>query len=167
MSPKRVRFIHSFETACFTRPFPCEGRPALCPLREPELIQDVFSGIQALAESTPRISEHLKSLHPEVDWRAIAGFRNVLVHDYLGINLERVWEIVSVHLPVLALQMEAIWPEAIRLEGCFASHAGPPLLIGRVKRSSTWELADFARPPRGIRVPPWRTPRGLQFGECP
>lgn len=44
--------------------------------------------------------------------RAIAGFRNVLVHDYLGINLDRVWEIVSVHLPVLGSQMEAIRREA-------------------------------------------------------
>ena len=43
---------------------------------------------------------------------AIAGFRNVLVHDYLGINLERVWEIVSHHLPVLRSQMEAIRLEA-------------------------------------------------------
>jgi len=81
--------------------------------RASELIQDaVLRNLQTLAESTQRISDHLKSLHPEVDWRAIAGFRNVLVHDYLGINLERVWEIVSVHLPVLESQMEAIRPEA-------------------------------------------------------
>ena len=74
-----------------------------------ELIQDaVLRNLQTLAESTQRISDELKALHPEVDWRAIAGFRNVLVHDYLGINLDRVWEIVSVHLPVLASQMEAI-----------------------------------------------------------
>jgi uncharacterized protein with HEPN domain len=55
-----------------------------------------------------RYADRLKALHPEVDWRAIAGFRNVLVHDYLGINLARIWEIVSVHLPVLRSQMEAI-----------------------------------------------------------
>ena len=51
--------------------------------RGSELIQDaVLRNLQTLAESTQRISDHLKSLHPEVDWRAIAGFRNVLVHDY-------------------------------------------------------------------------------------
>ena len=77
--------------------------------RASELIQDaVLRNLQTLAESTQRISDRLKALHPEVDWRAIAGFRNVLAHDYLGINLVRVWEIVSVHLPVLGAQMEAI-----------------------------------------------------------
>ena len=77
--------------------------------RASELIQDaVLRNLQTLAESTQRISDHLKALHPEVDWRAIAGFRNILVHDYLGINLERIWEIVSVHLSVLESQIEAI-----------------------------------------------------------
>jgi len=61
--------------------------------RGSELVQDaVLRNLQTLGESTQRISGHLKALHPEVDWRAIAGFRNVLVHDYLGINLERVWK---------------------------------------------------------------------------
>ena len=85
--------------------------------RASELIQDaVLRNLQTLAESTQRISDRLKALHPEVDWRAIAGFRNVLAHDYLGINLVRVWEIVSVHLPVLGAQMEAIRYETDSLE---------------------------------------------------
>lgn len=81
--------------------------------RESDLIQDaVLRNLQTLAESTQRIGDRLKALHPEVDWRAIAGFRNVLVHDYLGINLARVWEIVSVHLPALESQMRVIRHEA-------------------------------------------------------
>jgi uncharacterized protein with HEPN domain len=83
--------------------------------REEELIQDaVLRNLQTLAESTQRISDQLKASHPEVDWRVIAGFRNVLVHDYLGINFNRIWEIVSVHLPVLESQMEAIRNEVDR-----------------------------------------------------
>src|ERR1039457_5478042 len=129
---KRAASILLSETACFMRRFPCEGRPALplpCPrlhrahtrycqngkeaFRESDLIQDaVLRNLQTLAESTQRIGDHLKARHPEVDWRAIAGFRNVLVHDYLGINLERIWEIVSVHLPLLSSQIEAIRHEA-------------------------------------------------------
>lgn len=81
--------------------------------RQSEMVQDaVLRNLQTVAESTQRIGDRLKVLHPEVDWRAIAGFRNVLVHDYLGINLERVWEIVSLSLPVLRAQIEAIRQEA-------------------------------------------------------
>jgi uncharacterized protein with HEPN domain len=86
--------------------------------RGSELVQDaVLRNLQTLGESTQRIGDRLRSRHPEIDWRAIAGFRNVLVHDYLGINLERVWEIISVHLPVLRAQMEAIRREADPPEG--------------------------------------------------
>jgi len=67
-----------------------------------ELVQDgVLRNLQTLAESTKRLSEQTKSRFPGIDWRAVSGFRNVLVHDYLGIDLERIWEIVSKHLPVL------------------------------------------------------------------
>jgi uncharacterized protein with HEPN domain len=43
-----------------------------------------------------------------VEWHEIAGFRNLLVHDYLGINLQRIWEIVSLDLPDLKAHVESI-----------------------------------------------------------
>ena len=53
------------------------------------LIQDgVIRNLQTLAESSQRLSEGLKVLHPAADWKGLAGFRNVLVHDYLGVDLE-------------------------------------------------------------------------------
>jgi uncharacterized protein with HEPN domain len=56
------------------------------------LIQDgVLRNLQVMAESTQRVSDSLRSQHPEVGWKALAGFRNVLVHDYLGVDLESVW----------------------------------------------------------------------------
>ncbi len=73
------------------------------------LIQDaVLRNLQILAESTQKLSPDLKSGHPLVQWHEIAGFRNVLVHDYLGVNLERIWEIVSLDLPGLRTEMESI-----------------------------------------------------------
>lgn len=74
-----------------------------------ELIQDaVLRNLQVLAESTQRLSPGLKNAHPEVEWHEISGFRNVLVHDYLGVNLQRIWDIVSLDLPDLKVQMESI-----------------------------------------------------------
>ena len=66
------------------------------------LIQDaVLRNLQTLAESTQRLSENFKGKHPEVDWYKISGFRNVLVHDYLGVDLEMVWKITERDLPNL------------------------------------------------------------------
>ena len=38
---------------------------------------------------------------PDVEWQRIAAFRNVLVHDYLGLDMERIWEITQRDVPVL------------------------------------------------------------------
>ena len=60
-----------------------------------DLIQDaVVRNLQVLAESSQHISDERKQSHPEVDWLALSGFRNVLVHDYLGVDYERVWNII-------------------------------------------------------------------------
>lgn len=66
------------------------------------MIQDaVLRNLQIMAESTQRLSEEFKSTHPDVDWRKISGLRNILVHDYLGIDLETVWNILARDLPGL------------------------------------------------------------------
>jgi uncharacterized protein with HEPN domain len=49
----------------------------------------VLRNLHILSESTQHLSKTLKVSHPEVDWRGLSGFRNILVHDYLGINLAR------------------------------------------------------------------------------
>jgi uncharacterized protein with HEPN domain len=62
-----------------------------------------------MAESTQRLSEDLKQAMTDVDWRALSGFRNVLVHDYLnGIDLDRIWDIVNNYLPELKKAIESI-----------------------------------------------------------
>jgi uncharacterized protein with HEPN domain len=43
----------------------------------------------------------LRAQHPEADWRAIIAFRNVVVHDYLGTDLNQIWNIVEHDLPDL------------------------------------------------------------------
>jgi len=74
-------------------------------------LQDaVLRNLQTLAESTQRLSDNAKERYPNVEWPRIAAFRNVLVHDYLGIDTERIWEIVQRDIPGLketTLQMLA------------------------------------------------------------
>ena len=57
--------------------------------------------LQVLCESAQRLSDTRKNLHPEVDWQAMSGFRNVLVHDYFGIDFGIVWLAVERDVPAL------------------------------------------------------------------
>ena len=74
-----------------------------------ELTQDaVLRKLQILAESSKRISEARKTEFPQVRWRELAGFRNVVVHDYLGIRVERIVPIVREDIPALKKQIIAM-----------------------------------------------------------
>lgn len=61
----------------------------------------VLRNLQILAESTQRLPEDLKRQYSAVDWRGIAGFRNVVVHNYLGVDLQQIWSIIEHDLPLL------------------------------------------------------------------
>ena len=63
------------------------------------LYDAVLRKLQSLSESTQRIPDSLKALHPELPWREMGGFRNILVHNYLGdIDPETVRQVVVTHL---------------------------------------------------------------------
>lgn len=77
------------------------------------LVQDaVIRNLQTLAESSQRLSCEIKATEPRVPWRELGGFRNVIVHGYLGIDLAAVWLVVEQDLPALA---EAVNRMTLRL----------------------------------------------------
>lgn len=71
------------------------------------LIQDgVIRNLQTLAESSQQLSDRVKASQSSADWKGLAGFRNVLVHDYLGVDLELVYRAVEQDVPQLKLACE-------------------------------------------------------------
>lgn len=68
--------------------------------RQSTMIQDsVLRNLQILAELIQRLSDKIKHENPGMEWRKIAGFRNILVHNYLGVDIDRVWEILIKDFP--------------------------------------------------------------------
>ncbi len=61
----------------------------------------VIRQLEIVGEATKRISPDRKAQYPEVPWRRIAGLRDVLIHDYLGVDIATVWEITQQNLPEL------------------------------------------------------------------
>lgn len=90
----------------------CEGREFFFKDRKTQ--SAVLREIQILAESTQRLSAGLKEGYQEISWQAISGFRNVLVHDYLGLNLERVWNVVERDLPSLKVAVIEIREQVLK-----------------------------------------------------
>jgi uncharacterized protein with HEPN domain len=105
----RLFLIHVRESIGRIEEYTADGREAF--FADTRTQDAVLRNLQTLSESTQRLSSDLKAAHPEVDWRGISGLRNILVHDYLGINLVRVWEIVERDLPLLKRQVEALQAE--------------------------------------------------------
>jgi len=77
-----------------------QGREALT--ADEDLCDATLYRLQTLAESTQRLSPELKASHPEIPWEDIAGFRNRVVHGYLAVSLDIVWDVVKRDLPALS-----------------------------------------------------------------
>lgn len=73
-----------------------------------ETFDAVLLNFVIIGEAVSRISEDLKDAHPQVPWRQIKGFRDVVAHDYFGVDAEEVWQIIKLHLPELVLKVSRI-----------------------------------------------------------
>jgi uncharacterized protein with HEPN domain len=76
--------------------------------REPLVQVWVVHHLEIVGEACRGLSAELREGHPEVPWGAIIGMRNILVHDYFGLNLEEVWAAVERDVPTLRRQILAI-----------------------------------------------------------
>lgn len=61
-----------------------------------------------IGEMADRISEEFKEINPQIDWKRIKGFRNLVAHDYFGIDAEEVLQIINNDLPILKDEIEKI-----------------------------------------------------------
>lgn len=100
MKDDRLYLIHIKE--CIERIESYIGNAGKLEFLESTIMQDaVIRNLQVLAESSQRLSDEAKKSREDIDWYKISGFRNILVHDYLGLDLDTVWNIVVNELPVL------------------------------------------------------------------
>ena len=64
--------------------------------------------IEVIGEAVKNISKEFKQKHPQIEWKKIAGARDVMIHAYFSIDLNIVWEIAKKDLPTLKKQIEEI-----------------------------------------------------------
>lgn len=71
----------------------------------------VLRRIQVIGESAKQLSEKTRRETPEIPWRKMIGMRNILVHDYLGIDMDTVWDTATVDLEEIKIALQIMLKE--------------------------------------------------------
>jgi uncharacterized protein with HEPN domain len=100
----RLYFHHMLERCRRITRFISPGKEAFF---ESEELQDaVIRNIEVVGEAAKRVSAESRDRLAQLDWKRICGMRVVLIHDYIGVDLEQVWNVASLRIPELQAALE-------------------------------------------------------------
>lgn len=110
----RVYLVHMLERIKRIQAYIQPGRDAFF---SEILIQDaVIRNLEIIGEAARKIGEDYRVAHPEFQWKGMTGLRNILIHDYEEVDLEKVWQLVTGELSPLKTAIEKILPPLDQLE---------------------------------------------------
>lgn len=79
--------------------------------KDEKTLDAVVRNLEVIGEAVKKVPAKIRSKHPEVEWKRIAGLRDILIHEYFGIDVEIIWDIVQNKLPVLEQQVKQLLSE--------------------------------------------------------
>jgi uncharacterized protein with HEPN domain len=77
-------------------------------LRDEKTADAVVRNLEVLGEAARQMPDDFTKQNPNVPWNQIAGLRNRIVHDYFGLDLEIIWQIIQHDLPTLKAQLQKL-----------------------------------------------------------
>jgi uncharacterized protein with HEPN domain len=99
VSRDRTYLLHIRDAIDRIEQYASHGREAF--QKETHWQDSIVRHLEIIGEATKRLSPEFRDGNPTVPWQRIAGLRDVLIHDYMGVDLTTVWEIVQNRLPEL------------------------------------------------------------------
>lgn len=86
----------------------CEGLTYEQFISDTKLVEACVFNLSQMGELANKIEHDFALAHPEIPWRLLYGLRNRIVHDYEGVNLQLIWEIISGDIPELFAELQQI-----------------------------------------------------------
>ncbi len=114
MKDPRVYLNHIAERIARIVEYTAEGRDAF--FADPKTQDAVIRNLEVIGEAAKRIPDAFRGAKPAIAWKGFAGLRDVLIHQYEGVDLQQVWRIVESVLPELREQIVAMLPDPSVLE---------------------------------------------------
>lgn len=74
-----------------------------------------FRFFEVIGEATNNIDKDFKEKYPEIEWRAMVGFRNFLIQDYADVEIEVVWKTMMIDIPILRKKIEKLLEEGTKI----------------------------------------------------
>ncbi|HOC52430.1 MAG TPA: DUF86 domain-containing protein [Caldisericia bacterium] len=75
-------------------------------------VQDaVIRRLEIIGEAVKNIDDDFRDKYPQIPWKKIAAIRDIIAHEYFGVKLERVWDVIIKDLPGLRDKIKAIMEE--------------------------------------------------------
>ena len=71
-------------------------------------IDAVIRNLEIIGEASRNIPEDVRGKHPEIPWKRMIGLRNIAIHEYFGVDLSIVWEIITSNLPEMKPKIGAM-----------------------------------------------------------
>ncbi len=79
-------------------------------LKDTQCQDAVIRRLEIIGEASRRLSDQTRAAFPHLPWQAMAGMRNILIHEYDGVDLITVWDTVHIDLPAIISTLQSVIP---------------------------------------------------------
>jgi uncharacterized protein with HEPN domain len=103
---ERAYLLHAIAAIDAIQSYTVDGREAF--FADGKTQDAVIRNIEIIGQAVKGIADDRRALVPDVPWRQIAGMRDKLIHEYFGVDITLVWDVVEHELPTLRPQLERL-----------------------------------------------------------